>query len=351
MTGGEPLRLTGHGSLLAALALSTALGRAFVWEGFRRRSRTKAGFLAGFLEEEASSVRLFAELSGASVQGGAAGESDLAFAPGTLTPGNYRLELPGEASLLAAVRAAALPLGLAAGASTLIALGATHGLDGDTFETSASSWLYWMKEMGFELALHLDQAGFAPRGGGEMRVEVQGSASELAPLRGETRAPLSAIQIVSAASSLPTHVHQRQAARARSGVSIAGVEPVVQLMKLRAKGSGSTVAVTGLYGSLPVTTAAISERGKSTEQVGERAAQEFRRMFSSNTVVPPCLVASLLVAAALSEGRSLLTTATLPKNLQELVGLVAAFSGREARVESGKPGQPGVLAVEPRSLQ
>jgi RNA 3'-terminal phosphate cyclase (ATP) len=341
------IRLSGEGTLSAALALSSVTRRPFFWEAFRRRARAPSGFR----EADCAFVRLFAELSGATVGGGEPGDTELEFTPEKVRSGDYRVELRGEEPLLALLRAAALPLAFAEGSSTLVALGSTHALDGDTFEVSQTSWLYWMKETGIEAELHLEQAGFAPRGGGEVKLAVPGSVSALAPLMQGKRDPLSTIRIVSAASSLPAHVHQRQAARARSGISVTGVEATVQLMKLRARGSGSTVAVTGLFGALPITTAAIAERGRSAENVGELAAAGFRRMFASQAMLPPCLFGSVLVALSLANERSQITTSALPRNIQELMSLAASFTEREIRIESGKPGQPGAVVLEPASLR
>ncbi len=124
--------------------------------------------------------------------------------------------------------------------------------------------------------------------------------------------------------------------------------PAVQLVKLRAAGSGSVVAITGVFGGLPLTVAAIAERGISAESVGEKAAGEFRRLFAGTGVLPPHLLTSLLVVAAGSEGASVLTTVRLPSNVSQLADLVEVFTGRSVRVE-GKPGRPGTVALEPRS--
>lgn len=331
-------------ALASALALATTTGTSFAWEGYRRRGKGRVGFREG----EWCAIRLFAEMSGARVSGGSAGETELTFVPGSLQPGSYRVELEGGEPLLALVRLAAATLGVAPGPSELVARGSTHDIDGDTFEVTSSTWIYLLRRMGLDVDLHLETVGFTPRGGGEMRLALVGrQGGGLSPLELEERAKLDALQIVSGAASLPAHVQQRQAARARSGVQLAGTPPAVQLLKLRAAGSGSVVAITGVFGGLPLTVAAISERGVSAESVGERAAGEFRRLLAGKAVLSPHFLPSLLVVSAACEERSILTVTRLPVNIFQLSDLVKAFTGRSVRVE-GKPGRPGTVTLEAR---
>jgi RNA 3'-terminal phosphate cyclase (ATP) len=331
--------------LAATLALAAITGRPFSWDGYRRRGKGPAGFREG----ESRAVRLFVEMSGATVSGGGPGETELGFHPGALRAGAYRVELEGSEPLLALARLSVATLGFAPGTSELVARGSTHDIDGDTFEGTSSTWIHLVRRIGLDVDLHLDTVGFTPRGGGEMRFDVRGGRADLAHLALDRRGELDALQIVSGAASLPAHVQQRQAARARSGVQIAGTAPSVQLLKLRAAGSGSVVAITGVFGGLPITLAAIAERGVSAESVGEKAAGEFRRLFAGTAVLPPHLLPSLLVAlAAGAREPSVLTTTRLPSNVAQLAALVEAFTGRGAAVE-GKPGRAGAVAIDPRS--
>ncbi|MGH9319563.1 MAG: RNA 3'-terminal phosphate cyclase [Vicinamibacteria bacterium] len=327
-------------SLEAALALSASTGVRFAWNDYRRRSKGPPGFC----EPESRAIRLMAEICGARVSGGAAGETRISFEPGPPRAGSYRVELEGAEPLLSLVRAAAVPLALAEGESELIAVGATHGPEGDTFEVSSSTWLYWMKRIGVALELHLDRVGFAPRGQGELRLAVSGLERPASGIDLRARGKLETLQIVSTGAAVPTHVLQRQAARARSGVSIAEVPPTVQLLELSGRSAGSAVAVTGIFGGAPVTVAEIASRGISAESVGERAAVEFRRALASRAMLPSCLVEAFLIASSVPSQRSCLTATRLPSNVHHLSELVRRFTGREVRVE-GKPREPGAVLV------
>ncbi len=247
------------------------------------------------------------------------------------------------------LRCAALPLVLGASktraASALCLSGSTHAPGGDTFEVTSTTFGFFLRKLGIDASLELAFAGFAPRGGGEVVVRVEPKdVSSMQALELVKLDPLESIQILSGGASLPAHVQQRQAARARSGVQISGLEPSVQLLKLRARSAGSVVAVTGLFGEVPITFASVSERGKSAEFVGEQAAASFRRFSNQSAAVPELLVESLLPFLAFTAGESRLTTPRLPVTVQAQARLIRAFTHREVVIE-GKAGQPATIRV------
>ena len=343
--GGRDLAIEsveGSGAALrSALALSCATGLPFRWEGFRRKGSPSPGLL----RFDAASVRLFAQISAARVEGGAVGEDAVELDPGPLRSGEHRFEVPAVKSMLPLLRAALMPLAHADGESTLVLAGSTHASGGETFEVVSSTFHYFLEQLGVEVSFALECAGFAPKGGGEVSARL-GSRGETAwrPLALVERAELESIQIVSAGASVPAHVRERQAARARSGVHISGLEPTVQLLKLRARSAGSFVAITGRFGEVPMTFASVSERGKSAESVGEQAAGAFRRFANQPAVVPEILVESLLLFLAFAEGESRVTTPRLPAAAPGQAALIRAFTGREVQIE-GKVGQPARIRV------
>ena len=338
-------------ALRTALALSCATGLPFRWEGFRRKGSPSPGLL----RFDAEAVRLFARISEARVEGGDVGEDTVELEPGPMRPGEHRFDVPGDESMLPLLRAALMPLAHAGGESALLLAGSTHAPGGETFEVTSSTFHYFLHQLGIEVSLGLECAGFAPRGGGEVsaRLPPQPRPPEdtvWGALVFVDREELESIQIVSAGASLPPHVRERQAARARSGVHISGLEPTVQLLKLRARSAGSVVAITGLFGEVPITFASVSERGKSAESVGEQAAWAFRRFANQPAVVPEILVDSLLLFLAFARGESRITTPRLPAAAPGQAALIRAFTGREVEID-GKVGQQARIRVAGQKLQ
>ena len=339
-------------ALRSALALSCASGLPFQWEGFRRKGKGSAS--PGLRPVDVESVRLFAQITGARVDGGGVGEDTVALHPGAVRPGEHRFDVLADEPMMPLLRAALLPLALHGRESTLRIAGSTHAPGGETFEVVSSTFHYFLGKLGIEVSLALECAGFAPRGGGEVSARLasgpSGSVVAWEPLVLVDRAELASIQIVSAGASLPAHVQQRQAARARSGVHISGLEPTVQLLKLRARSAGSVVAITGRFGEVPVTFASVGERGKSAESVGEQAARTFRRFASQTAAVPEILVDSLLPFLAFAQGESRIAISRLPAVAPGLAALIRAFTGREVEID-GKVGRHARIRIAGPKLQ
>ena len=325
-------------TLLSALALSAASGRPFRWQGFRGKTR-------GLSASEAQWVQFFASLCDARAFAGEAGSSLVELDPGVVLPGEHEISIPGDEPALPFLRAALFALARAEGASRLAVKGTTHAPGNETFEVTSSTWTGMLKPLGVELRVQLDSAGFLPRGGGEITAHASGGA-RWKGADWSKRDELDAIRIISAGASLPAHVQQRQAARARSGVAILGIEPSVQLLKLRAGSSGSVVAVTGSFGGLRVTMASVSERGKSAETAGEEVSAAFRRYAQQLHVVPERLVDSLLPFLAFAEGPSTLTTPRLHPRAVACTQLVEAFTGRKIEID-GNPNGPATITIPP----
>ena len=342
-------------ALRSALALSCASGLPFQWEGFHRKGKGSAS--PGLRPVDVESVRLFAQITGARVDGGGVGEDTVALHPGAVRPGEHRFDVLADEPMMPLLRAALLPLALHGRESTLRIAGSTHAPEGETFEVVSSTFHYFLGKLGIEVSLALECAGFAPRGGGEVSARLasgstgpSGSVAAWEPLVLVDREELASIQIVSAGASLPAHVQQRQAARARYGVHISGLEPTVQLLKLRARNAGSVVAITGRFGEVPVTFASVGERGKSAESVGEEAAQAFRHFANQPGVVPEILVDSLLLFLAFAQGESRIATSRLPAVAPAGAALIRAFTGREVEID-GKVGRHARIRVAGHKLQ
>jgi RNA 3'-terminal phosphate cyclase (ATP) len=343
-------------ALRSALALSCACGRAFRWDGFRRKGKGKGkdSVSPGLSSVDVESVRLFSQITGARVDGGGIGEDVVALEPGAVRPGDHRFELSAAEPMMPLLRSALLPLALHGEGSSLRIAGSTHAPGGETFEVVSSTFHYFLAKLGIKVSLALEWAGFAPRGGGEVSARLAPGPSDSdpawEPLVLVDREELVSVQIISAGASLPAHVPQRQGARARSGVHMFGLEPTVQLMKLRARSAGSVVAITGRFGQVPVTFASVSERGKSAESVGEQAAQAFRLFANQPGVVPEILVDSLLPFLAFGPGESSIATPRLPAATPAVSALIGAFTGREVEID-GKVGRHARIRVSGPKLQ
>lgn len=329
--GGQVLR--------TALALSVVTGRPFHLTGIRaRRSRP------GLAPQHLHAVRVFCELSGATCTGDTEGSSELSFSPGEVRSGSYRVDVGTAGSVTLILQAMALPLALTEGSSEIDLQGGTHVPWSPPFNFIESCWNPFMRELGTELHVELERAGFYPRGGGHIIARIEGGA-KLGPLQLIERGPLRAVEIVSAAATaLPAHVRQRQASRAHAGVRSAGCEVSVQLVKLPAGSPGSVVAITGRFEKTRITTSALGARGKSAEAVGEEAASAFRDYLNQPGAVDGKLADQLVLPLALASGPSEFTTVRITQHLKTNVETIRAFVDRSVEIVGGL-GRPGRVIV------
>jgi RNA 3'-terminal phosphate cyclase (ATP) len=325
--------------LRTALALSVVTGRPFELTAIRaRRSRP------GLAPQHLHAVRVFRELSGATCAGDTEGSSELSFEPGAARAGSYRVDVGTAGSVTLILQAIALPLALADGSSAIDLRGGTHVPWSPPFNFIESCWNPFMRELGVELDVRLELAGFYPRGGGHVVARIEGGA-KLKPLELTERGRLKSVEIVSAAATvLPSHVRQRQASRAHAGVRSAGCEASVQLVKLPSGSPGSVVAITGRFERTRVTTSALGARGKSAEAVGEEAAAEFREYLNRPGAVDGKLADQLVLPLGLAPGPSVYTTTRITEHLETNVETVRAFIDRPMEIE-GRLGQPGRVVI------
>lgn len=159
----------GGGQILrTALAMSAVTGKALRVENIRA-GRAKPGLKRQHL----AAVRAVAEVCGAKTEGAELGSGSLSFVPGAPRGGARRFDV-GSAGSAILVAQAVLPALLAAdGASDVTITGGTHVPYAPTWEFFAESFLPQVRAMGARVEAELEAVGFAPAGGGRIRLRTE----------------------------------------------------------------------------------------------------------------------------------------------------------------------------------
>jgi len=203
--GGQVLR--------SSLTLSVITGKSFALENIRSRRR-KPGLMAQHLK----AVEAAAQVGRARVEGAQLGSLHLLFEPTELCSGDFRFDI-GTAGSTSLVLQTILPaLSLASTTSTLRLIGGTHVPWSPCFHFLKMHWLRYMREIGFDIELQLDRAGFYPQGGGNVLATVR-PASHLRPLRLTERGALKGIRGMSAVANLSESIAERQRSQALKRLS------------------------------------------------------------------------------------------------------------------------------------
>src|SRR5690606_30294829 len=236
------------------------------------------------------------------VAGAAVGARELTFTPRRVTAGAYRFSI-GTAGSTSLVLQTVLPALLTAeGPSTVQIEGGTHNPRAPTYEFLARAFLPLVERMGPKIGSELVRAGFYPKGGGDVRVDVA-PVRRLDPLRLEERGELRRLTVDVLLSKLPRHIGAREIGVLKA--SLPAAPDAIALRIIEASPSpGNVVSIDCEFENVTEVFTAIGERGVPAERVASEAAQAMARYWHSGAPVGEHLADQLLVPLALAgEGR------------------------------------------------
>jgi RNA 3'-terminal phosphate cyclase (ATP) len=329
----------GGGQILrSALALSLLTGRPFHLRNVRAR-RSKPGLQPQHL----TSVRAAATVGGAHLRGATLGSSDLTFAPGPVTAGNYRFDVGTAGAVGLVLQTVYLPLALRGTAvSVLTLVGGTHVLASPGFHFLEVTWRRYLEAFGLRMSLRLVRPGFYPRGGGAVEATVHACSA----LRGGRLPPRGPIRGTgfSAVAGLPDHVARRQARRAKFRLEKEGLR--VEFREEQWEGGpGSVLAVELATAPAPTLFFGLGARGKPAERVADEAVdQVVAYLRAGDALVDAHSADQIVLPLALAEGPSEYGVAEVTPHLTTNLAVIRRFVEREVVVE-GAEGGPGWVRI------
>jgi RNA 3'-terminal phosphate cyclase (ATP) len=330
----------GGGQILrTALALSTVTGQGF------QMTRIRAGRLQpGLRPQHLAAVRAATMISSAKVGGAFEGSPDLRFEPGPPTAGEFRFDIGTAGAATLVLQTVVPPLATASGLSRIEVTGGTHVPASPPFHYFSRHWTALVARLGLHARSTLVKAGFYPKGGGEIRCEVE-PWTRPATLRLDDRGPLLKLRGVSGEGRLKASVaeRQREAAAALLWES-RRLEVEWETLDLPSASPGSFILLEAVFERGRCAVSRLGERGVHAEVVGEGAARELLKLLEAEGAVDAHAADQLAVPLALARGGGRVTTTEVTAHLETVASIVSLF-GIPARVE-GRRGGPGVLEVD-----
>lgn len=337
----------GGGQLLrTALALSAITGRPLALANIRV-GRTKPGLG----NQHLAAVRAVAQITQAEVEGDRLGSTTLRFAPGPIRAGSFAWDVAqerGSAGSVTLVLQAVLPvLCHAPGPSLLILRGGTHVPWSPPVHYVQAVLLPMLARLGVHADVELTQAGWYPKGGGEMRVTVQ-PCSAIQPARWISRGALQRIHGWSLLSNLSPSIadRQRQAVERAVRRHHLTVPMEIECAGLPSSGQGTCVMVQTLFKHGTAGFSSLGKLGKPAEQVGREAAEALLAHLATEAALDEHLADQLIVFMAQAGGPSEFSTARITSHLRTALWVVEQCLPVRTRVE-GIEGQPGTVTLEP----
>jgi RNA 3'-terminal phosphate cyclase (ATP) len=290
-------------------------------------------------------VRAAALACGAKVGGLFDGSPDLRFEPGLAAPGDFRFEIESAGATSLVLQTILPALATGSSGSQVAVTGGTHVSGAPFFESLAQHWAFAMERLGLSTRHQLLQAGFSPKGGGEVRSYVQPWARPAAPLALETRGSLVALRGVSGAGRLKGNVADRQReGAARRLWEERRLEAEWQVLDLPSGSAGSFLHLEARFEAGQAAFGFLGERGLPAERLGDRAARRLLKfMEDEEGAVDPCLADQLVVPLTLGGGGGRVATSEVTAHLETVVAVANAF-GFSARTW-GRRGGPGGVEI------
>ncbi|HUV95360.1 MAG TPA: RNA 3'-terminal phosphate cyclase [Anaerolineae bacterium] len=332
-----------------ALGLSALMGRPLHMENIRAGRSSP-----GLRPQHLAVARAMARICDARLLGDQVGSRSLTFEPRTLpVAGDYVFDIPKMAGTASAgstallFQALFLPLALASGVSRLRLGGGTHVPWSPPFHYLTEVYLPVVGRMGFRADLELDQWGWYPEGGGQVVARIEGLGPEptsLSPLCLAERGRLVEVWGISATSSLPDHIRQRQRDQALRRLRARHIKADIDLVEAPSPGPGTMLFLLSRYEHISAGFTGYGRIRYPAEKVADDAATAFEEHRASEAALDPYLADQVLLPMALVPGTSCYTTSRITRHLLTNRWVIQRFIEREIHIE-GEEGGRGKVTV------
>lgn len=277
-----------------SLALAMCTGVAVMLHNVRAR-RSNPGLRAQHL----AAVRAAKAICDARVTGADVGSHELSFAPGTVRPGRYEIDVGTAGSTMLVLQTVLPPLSLCSSPSELVLRGGTHNPRAPTFEFVRDAYLPVLERLGFKVHVTLERHGFYPRGGGVVHASIEpfhrGGALELLE-RGPVRTRSAEVVL----SRLPPHIGLREIRILRERLGLP--EDACRIQTVDSRGAGNAVYVRIDCAHVTTLFAGFGTPGVPAENVASHLAYEVERYLEANVALDIHLADQVLLPLALSAG-------------------------------------------------
>ena len=294
---------TGGGQILrSALSLSMATGQPFRLTHIRGK-RPKPGLKRQHL----TCVKAAAEVSCGSVDGAELNATEIVFRPGEVKGGDYHYAIgtAGSTTLLAQTL---LPALWATGQSATLHLeGGTHNPMAPPYEFITNCYLPALKRMGAMASIALEQPGFAPAGGGSLKIKVE-PCRGLAPIDLLERGEEKSRSIECLTAHIKPGVAERELSAALRTLDWP-TECASHTDLPESSGPGNVLSAEIAFKNATERVSSFGAYGKSSKQVAKDVAKGMKDYLGSGAVIGRRLADQLLLPFALAGGGSFITMA------------------------------------------
>ncbi|MFC1997512.1 RNA 3'-terminal phosphate cyclase [Chloroflexota bacterium] len=330
--GGQVLR--------SALTLSVMTGNELRIDNIRGKRKS-----VGLRPQHLKAVQASAEICDATFEGGKIGSKEIIFYPGEVQAGEYQFDIGTAGSTSLVLQTILLPLSRADAPSIVSIRGGTHVPWSPCFHYLDLNYLPFLWQVGLDVHLRMEKAGFYPLGGGQIRAVIE-PVEHFSSLNLQQRGRLLEIRGISAVANLARNIATRQRRQVIGRLGRRFPLNDIRIIDIPAQSSGSLILLLAEYEHSQACYFALGEKGKSANKVADQAIGEFEAFIATDGVIDQYMADQLLLPLAFAGNPSEIHTSQVTNHLVTNAEVIMAFLPVEIKI-SGEIGEPGIVRVIP----
>ncbi len=329
----------GGGQILrTSLALSLITGQPL--EIYSIRARRKR---PGLQPQHLKCVEAASLISSGKAKGDKIGSMHLIFEPGIVKSGEYRIDIGTAGATTLVLHTIYLPLALAGGTSCLTITGGTHVPWSPCYHFLSQHWQNYLKQIGFNLQLKLDRAGFYPKGDGKMRAEIS-PVTQLNSVKLLDRGNLKCLSGISAVANLDLSVSERQRNQSLNRLERMGYNAQISVEKVPSRYKNTVMLLQAEFETGSGCFTSLGEIRKRAERVADEAVDNLLEYLNSNGCIDKYLADQLILPLSIVNDESIFTTTKITNHLVTNLEIVKKFLAIQANIE-GEIGGTGKVKI------
>jgi RNA 3'-terminal phosphate cyclase (ATP) len=332
--GGQVLR--------TCLSLSLVTGQHFTISNIRARRKKP-----GLRPQHLNAVQIAARIGNAIVEGADISSTKLNFAPQTILPGNYKVDIGTAGSTSLVLQTIFLPLSFANRSSSITISGGTHSPLAPSFDFLQRHWAYFLNKLGFQISLDIEQAGFYPQGGGRIHAKIR-PADAIRALNISRRGEMKQIRGFSAVANLNRKIAERQREQVIRRLGSQYPLNDIRIGQLPSKYKGTTIYLICEFEHTQCCYFSLGALGKPAELVADEVCEKIEYFLLSGATIDEYLADQLLLPLAFADTGSEFSTARITSHLLTNAEILRIFLPVEISI-LGKKDEPGTITITPRS--
>lgn len=287
-----------------------------------RKGREKSGLRRQHL----FGLRALSELCQGKLEGDELGSGEIRFYPEEIKSKDIQVKIETAGSITLVLQTLLLPCLLAPSPIKITFKGgATDTFFSPTIDYFRYVFLKILEKMGLSVETNIIKRGFYPEGGAEVEVLIH--PATLKPISLTEQGTIKKVTIISGASELlkEKKVAERQ---------VAGVKEILGKLKLpikeeieyyQSQSPGSQLNVIGEFTNTTIGADNLGKLGKSAEEIGKEAAQNFLEQGKSGASLDKHSADQILPFLALSPGKSQVSVSEVTSHCQTNIWVIEKF--------------------------